>query len=265
MSEEIFFDIDELRKQHDIYVGHYNNSTEKLVAISGLRAVQESVTDAVTDKAGFFHKFVQMKINGLRAKEMSWLDESKKEEIRKHKVHPLIYNPNEFSIVLDCLRNVADFYDLYNSSSKGPEYHKYQLKRISYDMLKSYAVKSVIGIAIGKDLPASLFMYDELEARAKSKMLDFGRRKLPGRPYLEEVPQDKIRDVVRVILENQIEGRIVENGKRYSVIHVIGKKEGKGNVNQIYKYIAELHPELNGLSERAMKDRIKEALPDEMK
>lgn len=116
--------------------------------------------------------------------------------------------------------------------------------------------------------PTQLRFYKELTDHEKSELRSNSKR--VGAPQSEDVPQNKIEQIVKDLLKKYERGEKVEtnsNGRKmmYQVIHDTGKREGKANINQIFKYFEVEHPNLLNISDRQFKERIKKAVPIDMK
>lgn len=115
--------------------------------------------------------------------------------------------------------------------------------------------------------PPELSFYKELTEDEKSKIRSNGKKL--GAPLSKEVPQDEVEEIVINLLEKYERGERVETNRdgrkmMYQVIHD-GKREGKANVNQILKYFEVEHPNLLNITNRQFRERIKKAIPKDMK
>lgn len=140
-----------------------------------------------------------------------------------------------------------------------------KIKHVSTHMIAVGMLKYKI---IEEYYPSELPIYSELSEDDKAKLRLNGNQ--VGAPLRKDVPQDKIEKIVRDLLEKHERGeRIVFNNngrkKMFQVIHDKGKKKGKANVNQIFKYFEHAHSNLLQISDRQFKERIKKAVPEGMK
>ena len=116
--------------------------------------------------------------------------------------------------------------------------------------------------------PEKLPYFDELSEDERTELRSNDSR--VGAPPNKNVPQDKVEQIVNDLLENSEGGVRVEtsrDGKKmmFQVVHDKGKRKGRANINQIFKYFEFAHPNLLAISDRQFVKRIKKAVPEGMK
>lgn len=262
----------DFQEQHDFFVRHYNKAKNKLSAITELRTIQQAVEEYVTLKTvEFSQKFTYM-LNRLRVDEkMSWLPEEKKEEIRSQFVPYLYFESTKVLDAVEWLEITKEAYEVYYNTVQGAEGATEDMKVIAKNlqgvyraMLKAVQIESIVGSAIRKDFPPKLSRFKDLSDEEQQKLTA-----RVGAPLNQDVPQGKVESIVDNLFRDQESGRVIVevDGEKhaYQIIHQNGRWKGKANVNQIYKYFVTVHPDLDGLTDRQLKERIKKALPDDMK
>ena len=132
-----------------------------------------------------------------------------------------------------------------------------------------FAFEEIIAKILDKNYPSELKYFWNRDSR-ENNQINFEAVNGLGAPMREDVPQDKIESIVIRILLNNKKGQTIKADCRgetrsFSIVHRGGSRDGKANINQIYKYFEAAHPELINLSSRQFKERIKLAVPDKMK
>ena len=131
------------------------------------------------------------------------------------------------------------------------------------------ALRLIIDEISNKYYPYKLKYYFQLTSSEKQQ-INLKAEKGVGAPMREDVPQEEIESVVSKILADAKNGQTVKatfqgETRSFLIVHQGGSRDGKANINQIFKYFEAAHPELINLSSRQFKERIKLAVPDKMK
>lgn len=116
--------------------------------------------------------------------------------------------------------------------------------------------------------PDQLDRYENLSEEGKNEITSKENR--VGAPLSKDVPQEEIEKIVADLIVRHNQGEIIKvkfkrQKRAFSVIHEGGVRDGNANINQIFKYFETVHPDRIKISDRQFKERIKKALPENMK
>lgn len=122
-------------------------------------------------------------------------------------------------------------------------------------------IKAVLDKIIDKNYPTDLKDFNDLEKQEKKEIIEDISS---GAPPKEEVPQEKIEEIVKECIKDR-------SNKRF--IHQSGRYKGKANQSQIFEIIKSTYPIMvnesdsytdKGVRKRTIIRRIIKALPDDM-
>lgn len=130
------------------------------------------------------------------------------------------------------------------------------------------SLEKICNRIIENNFPSELKAYGNLSEDEKNDIKTQATKL--GAPLREDVPQDKIENIIRSIFSNLKKGQVFKakikrKTRGYSIVHQGGNRDGQANINQIFKYFEAAHPDLINLTPRQFKKRIKKALPENMK
>lgn len=248
------------------YIDRYNQASEKstpLIAFSSLSITKKELINMAENLFSEVSEFVS------RMKNFTSTDDDSSKEILANsteinKLILKIFNKSAFtdysSFEIEQLqKSIENYCELTGKPFKASLYEHLNLTlklQEKYNELSVQvdAIRMTIKHILDEDFPPKIEEFTETQYR------DTVKKK--GRSLDPTTPQKPIEEVVNFLLKKAI--KEVDGFKKF--IHESGKYKGNANYNQIKEYIIEETPELQGaISDRALLDRIKMAVPDDMK
>lgn len=268
---------------YDQYITHYNKADNKISILAELYTIQNAIEERrgwIDEESLSTFKYVftpyRSSENITEAKER--LNSQQLEQLHHYEIGRTIMEQLKRHLVnrhpsKEHLRELSDliikFFKIRGEADESERYvHK--IYRLAWSKTEkhrarnhSMALRMAIDRIIEYNYPTELSYWGNLSEEDKKE-----HKKL-GAPLNDDVSQSEVESIVNQLLEKHEDGKVIESQygekKQYFIIHENGKWGGRANINQIFKYFEDLYPELINISPRQFQERIKKALPEDMK
>ncbi|MDR8389898.1 hypothetical protein NC796_02030 [Aliifodinibius sp. S!AR15-10] len=273
-----------MRDRYDEYVEYYNQAGKKkadhIPILAEFCIIEEKTKNRADD--------IRENLNGSLAEADESLEKAieESESLKTDKVEELqnlkyeivqsikwnIENPDYYSKreveLSDIKEKIKRFYGIVGLDEQAKlalllfDFFTEILPRLRIAVNHNKALWFLNGKIIDENYPPILEYYNNLPEDEKNEMQT--ANKGLGAPLREEVPQEKIEEIVRECTKDK-------SSKRF--IHQSGRYKGKANQSQIFEYIKTNHPVMvkgvginseKGIGKRHLIRRIVEALPNDM-